>query len=303
MEYTLYLVSENGLSKDEQHLLLEEAKSFAGQNIEGVFSTTSEIRYENRQTGVYFQIYYAAAGQNDAAGVKLIPDDYYDTGLAFKIPYFKGIFFAYEAIWRLVNLCNNYNLLVLNPHTTPEDEPPEPMEVNFDDLVENYKDLNAKVSQELIKEERFQEIYYYLSEKEALQWWNFMFHKDYLVEQYQSGEGIFVPTLMLVNKPGTREVYRALIMKTGLTTLFPDADLVMVMDEEGNAKAWKTEAFIKKGPSPVKQLEFQNRTYTCVKLDYAPKEGDKNKPVGEFDDYNIIPASSVHTEDLREMIS
>ena len=300
MEFTLYLVSKNPLEEEKQNLLLEEAKNMAGQNIEGVFSTTSEIRYDNRLTGVHFQIYYAAEGQNVTSGEKVIPEDIYDTGLAFKIPFFKGVFFAYEALWLITKLCNNYQLQIVNPHRHSAE--PEVSQQNFNEIIDDYKELNSKVSHELIKEEKFREIYYYLPEKKALQWWRFMFHKDYLEETYQKGEGIFVPSLMLLNNPQNRNISRAFIMKTGLITLFPDADLVMVTDEDDNIKAWKTEAFIKKAPGPVKQIEFQNSTYTAIDLKEPPREGDKNKPIGTFDDYSIIPSSSVLTEDLRELL-
>ena len=179
--------------------------------------------YANADTGVSFAVRHAASAVQRPAA-----HDLDDTGLACEVPYLRPGFFAREAMGVVARLCAELRMTALEPDvgSTPSS--------SSEDLVALWRRGNLRAVQAA---HRLGELPARWPRVSAETWWQYMRDKARLQRKLDDA-GVFVPRVFLFVDDA-----RGSLVRTGMAwsdciaTLFPPADLVMVLDKSNEPTA------------------------------------------------------------------
>ena len=196
--------------------------------------------YHNQETGVYFILEYSPQPKDEHETI--IPPEYNDIGLSFNINYNRPKFFADESMPVVASMCNDLDLLVIDPQDHEIGGDSSPKYANAKDLIESWTNSN-KMALSIYKQQGA--LPPYLPRKEAESWWNYHYHRKII--QSDIGESIFVPNIFLLHKPEDKRVITTITWTDSIPIIFPDCDKVLIIHMETKGFLRKKNETVVKG--------------------------------------------------------
>lgn len=213
--------------------------------------------YVNPNTGVYFTVEFDESMVGKEQGIvedeDLDEDDEemmndprihlksYSAGLSCTINYSRPNFFAYEVMPIIVNLQDEFDLLIFNPQL---DDIECFKKYSKDDLIQSWINSNIRTSQmnyylsQALPEAETQLIY--ISEEESTEAWQYLYAKPYLENTLD--KNYYVPSLMLFFDPTQNKLLRIVPLQAGEKVVVPKCDYVFLEQYESREEGKKVNA-------------------------------------------------------------
>jgi len=185
---------------------------------------SSQLWYQNPDTGVYFSIEYVATPPDDPEDSP-VPADCNDTGLSFNLNYNRASFFGYEAMPVVARLVQDFSLGIYNPQSG-EDADGVRYGVEAESLLNSWLDHNRRAISALLQQNAA--LREHMPTAKSLRMWRYMSHKKEL-EQRLAAEDIFVPKIVPLQHKEARKLELGFVCSEGVYCLVPAVDWVFIV--------------------------------------------------------------------------
>lgn len=184
---------------------------------------TMQAFYENEDTGVYCILDIYRSQQPDEE--EIVPSGFVGVPLAFNLNFCRPSFFARETMPIVQSVAEHFSLLVIDPQG---DE--TPTTASLDALISSWERSNESAVRSLFaQQQELREETGYLAHADAGEWWEYQFAKSRL-ELAEPEDDVFVPHIMLMRAPGSRQVLRTITWSQGVhRMIIPRADYVAMV--------------------------------------------------------------------------
>ena len=257
----------------------QEVKAWA----EGIVCFTpkdAQLWYSNPKTGVYFSIDFEPETPKSPDDRPAIPDGHFDSGLSFNLNYNRPGYFGLEAMPIVEKLARRFGLSVVNPQEDSQ-EPESVMAAESEALTQSWIHHSQRAILVMMEQPNFSRP---LSMPGAASFylWRYGNAKDDL--QRTCGEGIFVPTLVPVQRKGDTRAGRAIAYTEGLPTIVPECEWVFIVRrkrgfrlrrprKEHEVAAISAETFRGKLEGYIRPFPWQDPEVQIIYSDSAEKAG------------------------------
>jgi hypothetical protein len=184
-----------------------------------------QLWYENPNTGVYFSFDFESEKSLPSEN-SLIPNGYFDSGLAFNLNFNRPSFFGYEAMPFIEELSSHFGLSALDNQA--DAGPTLVTEALARTLLDSWLRHNKWAIQTLLENPAFSNPLR-MPIASSLYLWRYGMARDDL--QRECGEGIFVPTIVPVHRKGANLMGRG-FTSTGVPTIVPSSEWVFVVSPD-----------------------------------------------------------------------
>ena len=188
---------------------------------------SSQLWYQNPDTGVYFSIDYAATPLGDPEDSP-VPADCNDTGLSFNLNYNRASFFGYEAMPVVARLVKDFSLGIYNPQSG-EDGDGARYDLDGKRLLDSWLDHNRRATSALLQQNAAHQ--QHMPTAKSLRMWRYMSHKKDL-EQRLAAEDIFVPKIVPLRHKEGRKLELGFVCSEGIYCLVPAVDWVFIVRQK-----------------------------------------------------------------------
>ncbi len=207
-----------------ERLNFEEVKAWA-KGIECFARKDGQLWYSNPKTGVYFSFDFEAKVPDSPEDGPDIPNGYFDSGLSFNLNYNRPSYFAFEAMPIVEKIATRFGLGVVNPQGDFEG-PESVVAANSNVLTESWVHHNQRAILVMIEQSDFSRPLT-MPAAASLYLWRYGKAKEEL--ERTCGEGVFVPSLVLVQRKGDTRAGRATVYTEGLPTIIPECEWVFIV--------------------------------------------------------------------------
>jgi len=207
-----------------ERMNFEKVKAWA-KGIEYLTRKNAQLWYSNPKTGVYFSFDFEAEAPESPEDGPDIPNGYFGSGLSFNLNYNRPSYFAFEAMPMVETLATKFGLGVVNPQGDFEG-PESVVATNSEALTLSWVHHNQRAILVMIEQPNFSRPLT-MPAPDSLYLWRYGKAKEDL--ERTCGEGVFVPSLVPVQRKGDTRVGRATVYTEGLPTIIPECEWVFIV--------------------------------------------------------------------------
>ncbi|HWY53050.1 MAG TPA: hypothetical protein VNZ03_01215 [Terriglobales bacterium] len=274
-----------------ERMNFEEVSAWA-KGIEYFARKDAQLWYLNPKTGVYFSFDFAAEAPDSPEDGPDIPNGYFDSGLSFNLNYNRPSYFAFEAMPIVEKLATRFGLGVVNPQG--EAEGPESVAAaNIEGLTQSWVHHNQRAILVMIEQPNFSRPLT-MPAAASLYLWRYGKAKEDL--ERTCGEGVFVPSLVPVQRKGDMKAGRATVYTEGLPTIIPECEWVFIVRRKKaffrskkDVAAISGQTFREVLTGHIKSFHWQDPNVQIIDTESAEKAGkmisaiDHTLPRSEFE--------------------
>jgi hypothetical protein len=211
MSYDLYFYKHKDCKTTDS-----EIRSYLNERFSNT-GNADQFWYENEETGVYFSFEYENPDLDDQTLEGF--EGFDNTNWMFNINFLRPQFFGLEAFPFVERFINDLNLVVLNPQVGGDETPDK---YSYEDLFENWSNINARHSSDLFKE---YELYYLDLDKSNKSW---EFNQNRLALQDNIGNMTFVPGIFYFKEHKTGLISTLCVWPEHISTIIPQVDYFII---------------------------------------------------------------------------
>jgi hypothetical protein len=185
----------------------------------------SQLWYRNLKTGVYFSLDFEDISADSSDPTPYLVDGYFDSGLAFNLNYNRPSYFAFEAMPLVEKLASRFGLSVFNPQGGGS-EPDFFATVASGALIDSWMQHNQRATIAMVEQEGVVDPPR-MPFAAAMYMWKY--NKARANLQNTCGAEIFAPTLVPVQRKGTKLVDRAVTCSEDVPMIVPEVEWVFIV--------------------------------------------------------------------------
>jgi hypothetical protein len=154
-----------------------------------------------------------------------MPDGYFDSGLSFNLNYNRPSYFAFEAMPIVEKLASEFGLGVANPQGNPDGHE-SAIVANSEMLVQSWANSNKRAILLMMEQPQASRP---LSMPAAASLYLWRYGKSKAELERTCGEGVFVPSLVPVQRKGETKAGRFTVYTESLPTILPECEWVCIV--------------------------------------------------------------------------
>jgi len=185
----------------------------------------TQLWYSNPKTGVYFSFDFEAKAPETPNDGPEIPYGYFDSGLSFNLNYNRPSYFAFEAMPIVEKLAAEFGLSVANPQGNLDGHE-SAIVVDCEMLVQSWADSNKRATLVMMEQPQASRP---LSMPAAASLYLWQYGKSKAELEKTCGEGVFVPSLVPVQRKGETRAGRFTVYTESLPTVLPECEWVCIV--------------------------------------------------------------------------
>jgi len=271
MSFDLYFCWRNA-----ERLNFEEVTAWS--NGIGFFKRNdTQLWYSNPNTGVYFSFDFEEAPESPDDGPD-IPDGYFDSGLSFNLNYNRPSYFAFEAMPIVEKLASEFRLGVANPQGNLDGHE-SAIVADSEMLVQSWAISNKQATLRMMEQPQASRP---LSMPAAASLYLWRYGKSKTELERTCGEGIFVPSLVPVQRNGETKAGRFTVYTESLPTIVPECEWVCIvrrktgflrLKRKHDVSVISSETFREVLGNYLKPFQWENPIVQIISPEFAEKAG------------------------------
>ena len=239
----------------------------------------TQLWYSNPKTGVYFSFDFEAAAPESPDDGPDIPDGYFDTGLSFNLNYNRPSYFAFEAMPIVEKIASEFGFGVANPQGDPDGHE-SAIVADSEMLVQSWANSNKRAVLVMMEQPQSSRPLN-MSAEASLYLWRYGKSKAEL--ERTCGEGVFVPSLVPVQRKGETKAGRFTVYTENLPTILPECEWVCIvrrktglfhLKEKHDISVISSETFREVLGTCLKPFQWENPIVQIIRPEFAEKAGE-----------------------------
>jgi hypothetical protein len=238
----------------------------------------SQLWYSNPKTGVYFSFDFEAKAPESPDDGPDIPDGYFDSGLSFNLNYNRPSYFAFEAMPIVEKLASRFGLGAANPQGNLDGHE-SGIVADSEMLVQSWANSNQRAILMMMEQPQASRPLS-MPAAASLYLWRYGKSKEEL--ERTCGEGVFVPSLVPVQRKGETKAGRFTAYTEGLPTIIPECEWVCIvrpkkgffrLKEKHDVSVISSETFREVLGTYLRPFQWENPIVQIISPEFAEKAG------------------------------